>query len=435
MNVTASTSPRRKRVARLARERGGEDRPVGVDPDGLPALPRERVLESLRRDVGASAEDAARAARERAREGRGRERRRLQVRVAAGPAAERRRRALADHGDLRADVARRRESLAQHVDGRGARERDPVEPPGGELLQRRRERRGARGHQPDRRRDEDARSAALELPHQRRRLLGRARDEDRPPGEGSLHPCSSARIRSAPSARSRCARVDAATPGSVLSAAVRIDLRTVGRGDESHHPDPVALRGRERPERKVAAAAQELHEGPLGLERPPRREMVQDRDDRPRGPVVLAHLDGQAALPGCRHHLVDAKPASVRWIDAEPREPRRREHESVHLAFRQLPEPRVHVPADLGHAHPREPGEELGAAADARRPDHHPRLEPLVAPDQDVQRIGPLRHGGDHDPLLVLGGQVLRGVHGDVDLAGAERLDDPVDPEALHARR
>ncbi len=101
----------------------------------------------------------------------------------------------------------------------------------------------------------------------------------------------------------------------------------------------------------------------------------------------------------------------------------------------ELPEPRVHVSSDLGHPHPGESGEQLGTPPDARRPDDHPRLQLLLAPDQDVQRIGALRHGGDHDPVLVLGGEVLRRVHGDVDLARTEGLDDPVDPEPLHARR
>ena len=37
-----------ERIARLSRERRGEDRPVGIDPFGLPALPLERLLQPFR---------------------------------------------------------------------------------------------------------------------------------------------------------------------------------------------------------------------------------------------------------------------------------------------------------------------------------------------------------------------------------------------------
>src|SRR5439155_21343137 len=80
--------PLREGVGGLGREPPKEDRAIGVDAFGAPALRLERLLQAIGRDVRARTQDAALAARERAGEGRDRECPWLKVGVASRPAAE-----------------------------------------------------------------------------------------------------------------------------------------------------------------------------------------------------------------------------------------------------------------------------------------------------------------------------------------------------------
>ena len=92
-------------------------------------------------------------------------------------------------------------------------------------------------------------------------------------------------------------------------------------------------------------------------------------------------------------------------VHPEARETGRGQHEPVDLALGELPEARVDVAADLGHAHP-------GAAGSCarRRTLEVPTTMPgtaVLATDQDVQWVRALGDGADHDALELLGREVL----------------------------
>ena len=78
-----------------------------------------------------------------------------------------------------------------------------------------------------------------------------------------------------------------------------------------------------------------------------------------------------------------------------------------------------------------ERAEQLRPAPDARRPDHGAGWERRSAGGSGRRRVGALGDGGDHEAVLVLGGQVLRRVHRQVDLAALERVEDRVDEQTL----
>jgi hypothetical protein len=60
---------------------------------------------------------------------------------------------------------------------------------------------------------------------------------------------------------------------------------------------------------------------------------------------------------------------------------------------------------------------------------------PVLFADEDVACIGALRNGGEDEPRVELGGQVLERVDGEVDAALGERVFDLLDEDSLAVRR
>ena len=176
-----------QRVASVLRQRTREPRSVCVHPYGMPALRRERILETFGRDVGPRAQHTLVTSRKRTRERRSRERLRHQVRVPTGPSPERLGRPVADRRDSSANVTRR-QVLAKHIDRARARDRHPVEPTICQMAQSTRERDRSDGNDLDRRSDDHGGAAPLQLANEFCRLLLRASHDDRPASEWLRRP-------------------------------------------------------------------------------------------------------------------------------------------------------------------------------------------------------------------------------------------------------
>ena len=140
-----------------------------------------------------------------------------------------------------------------------------------------------------------------------------------------------------------------------------------------------------------------------------------------------ADLDAQRALTRARNHLrlAEGRPDAI--AEPEPLQAGRGQHDGVVLAFVELAQPRVDVPAQRLDRQGRLEREQLRAPAHRRRPDPHPGLErPRTA--ERVARILALRIRADREPFDVRRGHVLSGVHGEVGLLRQQRLLDLLDP-------
>ena len=112
-------------------------------------------------------------------------------------------------------------------------------------------------------------------------------------------------------------------------------------------------------------------------------------------------------------------------LEAEPENAGGREQRRVVLARGDLPDPRVDVPADRADLEVGSERAQLGGAAQAARPDDGSLRQVgqrlALARDETVAHVLPPRHRADDDAFGVLRGQILQRVHGEVDLAVAER--------------
>jgi hypothetical protein len=190
----------------------------------------------------------------------------------------------------------------------------------------------------------------------------------------------------------------------------------------------------ERAEREGAAAAEPPHEVALGLERHPAVGVLKRGHCRPRRIVVGPRLDTEASLAGRGDHLGHRHRGYVLWHDAQAQQPGRGEHERVHVALGELAQPSVHVAPQVFQQDVGAPPEDLRPPAQARGADHSARGQGALPSDEDVERARPLRDHRERDPTLVLGGQVLRRMHSEVDLSLAQRADDLLDPQPLQSR-
>ena len=309
-----------ERRARVGGQRSRHPRAVGVDALGRPPLRGERILQARRCDVGARAQHASFASGERARQTDGREGRRHEVGLPPRPGAERRARALADRGDVRADVLRVVQPRRQHLDRRAAGQRDPRELPGRQLAHRTRERGGPDRCDLDGGGDDRAGAQGSDAADELDGLVGGSRHQHGPAGERP-HPRSSlaspsnasssraSRISSAPSAMSSFVASAAAPSGESDTTSTRAIARAVGSDDDREHLDAGAVHRGDRAERQRTAPAEPPHQRALGLERGPALEVIERRERRERWQIVRARLERERALSRRGNHHIRARAA------------------------------------------------------------------------------------------------------------------------------
>src|SRR5262249_53506614 len=152
-------------------------------------------------------------------------------------------------------------------------------------------------------------------------------------------------------------------------------------------------------ERRVAVAADRDEEAPFCRDSGRRGAVLERREQRPRAGVVGPALEGEGPLPHRRNELVGWEWRCVWQRKSQSREARGSENDRVHVALAPLPEPRVDVAPQLPDLEVGPAREELGAPANARRPDASAGGQRGEAPeatrDQDVVGRGALRHGAE----------------------------------------
>ena len=145
------------------------------------------------------------------------------------------------------------------------------------------------------------------------------------------------------------------------------------------------------------------------------------------GVVGRSALDRQRALAGRGQHLDRVEDLGDLVEPAEPGQPGAGEHDGVDLAVGD--EARAGCRRCRGSATTSRPRPRARSWA-ARRGEPVPIREPAgqlaegqpVAGDQRVARVLAQRHRGEHEALGLGGRQVLERVHGEVDLAGEQRV-------------
>ncbi len=130
--------------------------------------------------------------------------------------------------------------------------------------------------------------------------------------------------------------------------------------------------------------------------------------------------DGQRALARRRQHQLGRQPLADAVAEAEPQEPRRGEQDGGPLRVRvELGKPGVHVATDVANLEVRPEMKELRPPAEtAGREDRAlgqvaPRNRP--AAHERVTWILALAHGHQRDTVRQPGGQILEGVHREID--------------------
>jgi hypothetical protein len=150
------------------------------------------------------------------------------------------------------------------------------------------------------------------------------------------------------------------------------------------------------------------------------------REERGQRGVGRAALDGERTLGGCGQHLQGVEQLA-RLVDAaQAAQPCGGDHHGVELPRGDLADAGVDVAPDRHDAQTQAERLELGdpprRAGTDRRSCRQLAEHPAVAGDQRVARVLPRRDRGDHEPRVRCRGEVLVGVHGDVDLVRDERV-------------
>jgi hypothetical protein len=156
-----------------------------------------------------------------------------------------------------------------------------------------------------------------------------------------------------------------------------------------------------------------------------------ERFDRRR--VVRTGLHGQAALAGGGDHLGQRHRDGMLGDDAEPEQAGGREDHRLGLAGGELAQARVDVPTQILHRDVGTPSEHLCLSPNAGGSDARPGPEVALPGHQHIERGCALGNGRDHDALVVGGGKVLGGMHGEVHLAVEQGAHDLGDEQSLQA--
>jgi hypothetical protein len=193
-------------------------------------------------------------------------------------------------------------------------------------------------------------------------------------------------------------------------------------------------------DRSGAAAAERAQEGTFGRRLRPRLGVVELREQGEHALVIRSALDRQRPLAGRGKHGLVGQPFRDGAFEPEPSNPGGGEHHGVVLALRDLADTRVDVPR--GSTGSRDRARTAASWALRRR-----LLVPITAPAGNSARepavratrqsrtsslavTAPMATAG-----LVLRRQVLEGVHGDIDVAVAQRALELSREEPLAADR
>ncbi len=172
-----------------------------------------------------------------------------------------------------------------------------------------------------------------------------------------------------------------------------------------------------------------MQQHPLGLHCRERRRVVQRLDQRLAVVRVLPRLQGERALPRRGQHDVVGQRCDRETFEfrLEPFQSRRRQHQARPGGRgAKLAQARVDVAPDIHHLKISPGQPQLRRAPDAAG--RETRLGWKIgnragpARDENVPRIGPDRHAGHHQPVGILGREILEAVHRDMDAAVAQRL-------------
>ncbi len=142
--------------------------------------------------------------------------------------------------------------------------------------------------------------------------------------------------------------------------------------------------------------------------------------------VAGAALHGERALAGRGEHLERVEHLGGVVEPADPGQAGAGEQDGVEVAGADLADAGVDVAADADHLEAEAEGVQLGDPA--RRAGADPAADrqlaegEAVAGDDDVARVLAQRHRGQRDAVGGSGGEVLEGVHGDVDPAVEQGL-------------
>src|SRR5437764_11121670 len=144
------------------------------------------------------------------------------------------------------------------------------------------------------------------------------------------------------------------------------------------------------------------------------------------------HLERKRALARFGQELVRLEAVTDLGAETEAVEPAGREDDGVEAALTAFPQPRVDVPAERLDRELGLEREQLRSPSDRGGSDPHTPPKPGGAAER-VARILALEVRPDRKPFRVRRGHVLRGMDGDVDPAGEERLLDLLDEHAPRA--
>ena len=197
----------------------------------------------------------------------------------------------------------------------------------------------------------------------------------------------------------------------------------VAVGVRQHPPAAVADRCGVGRHRHRAAAGQRPRDGPLRRERRGARRVVGRRPRAPPrrpapaarrcpGPTRAASRAGAIRNPISSPRPSRSRPAAARMTPSRPR--------SVRLRRRVSTLPRTGSICRSGRR--RRSCDARRSEAVATRAPSGTSSQRAGRADPGVARIGPLQAGAERQARRLVAGQVLRGVHGDVDAAVAQRL-------------
>ena len=123
--------------------------------------------------------------------------------------------------------------------------------------------------------------------------------------------------------------------------------------------------------------------------------------------------------------------------EAKPLEPGKRQQGRVHYALIELLEPRLDIAAEVDGLKVRAQALHLSLAAERRASHHRARRQRgkrlTLGADEGVTHIAARQHGGDGNAWRKVRGQVLHGMHGDIDRLTEQGLVDLLGEQPLAA--
>ncbi len=204
-----------------------------------------------------------------------------------------------------------------------------------------------------------------------------------------------------------------------------------------------------RAERRVAAGPERVRDGALGLQAGERLGVGDRLHGRPRGLVIGASLQRERALAGGGDEARGVEHRGDLGLAAQAHQAGAGEHERVEAALAELAQARVDVAAHRHHLQVLARGPQLRGAAHAAGAHARPGgqlLQASLGSAWVIRREGGAPRHAQHvlgrrarwraqqrQTIRQLGGDVLGGVHREVDLPSAQRALQLVHPAGLVA--